>query len=135
MFETRSVPDGHVVAPDGSEVRILVSLTGGSMVHVTLPAGATSLAVTHRTVEELWYCLAGRGEFWRKLGEPEEVVAFAPGTALSIPVGAHFQFRALGAEPLRCVLVTLPPWPGADEAVRVPDHWPTTPASPSPDPV
>ncbi len=134
MFETRTVPDEHVTAPDGSEVRPLLATGGGSMVHVTLPAGATSLAVKHRTVEELWYCLAGRGEFWRRLGDRQAVVPLAPGTSLSLPVGTHFQFRALGSEPLRCLLVTMPPWPGEGEAVRVPDHWPTTPDSPAPDP-
>ena len=42
-----------VLAPDGSQIRFLPQVKGGSMVHCTLPPGAVSLAVTHRTVDEL----------------------------------------------------------------------------------
>lgn len=113
-----------VLAPDGSEIRLLPQLGGGSMVHCTLPPGGTSLAVTHRTVEELWYVLAGQGELWRQQGARSETVALTPGSAHTIPLGTHFQFRNTGAAPLTIVIVTMPPWPGMDEAVRVPDHWP-----------
>ncbi|MFO1072711.1 MAG: cupin domain-containing protein [Geminicoccaceae bacterium] len=117
-----------VLAPDGSEIRFLPQLKGGSMVHCTLPPGAVSLAVTHRTVEELWYVLAGAGELWRAQDGREQVVPLLPGTAHTIPLGAHFQFRNPGAEPLAFVIVTMPPWPGMDEAVRVTDHWATSEA-------
>ena len=43
---------------------------------------------------------------------------------MTIPTGAHFQFRTTGPEPLCFVMCTMPPWPGEQEAVRVPDHWP-----------
>jgi len=112
-----------VIAPDGSEIRFLQQVSGGSMVHCTLPPGAVSLAVTHRTVDELWYVLTGAGELWRRQGEREEVQPLVPGTAHSIPLGTHFQFRNPGTEPLTFVIVTMPPWPGMDEAVRVSDHW------------
>lgn len=115
-------PDAR--APDGSEIRLLVSGERGSMVHCTLPAGATSLAVRHRTVEEVWCVLGGRGEVWRRLGTEECVLPVEPGVSLTIPLGAHFQFRTTGPEPLEVLIVTMPPWPGEDEAVRVPDHWP-----------
>jgi mannose-6-phosphate isomerase-like protein (cupin superfamily) len=94
------------------------------MVHGTLPTGKVSRAVTHLTVEEVWYITGGRGQVWRKMGEQEEVVDVRPGTALTIPLGAHFQFRTIGNEPLQFVMCTMPPWPGAHEAVRVPDYWP-----------
>lgn len=120
--------DGYdVLAPDGSEIRFLPQLKGGSMVHCTLPPGGVSLAVTHRTVEELWYVLGGSGELWRRQDGIEEVTPLVPGTAHTIPLGAHFQFRNPGTEPLTFVIVTMPPWPGMDEAVRVPDHWPVGP--------
>jgi mannose-6-phosphate isomerase-like protein (cupin superfamily) len=80
------------------------------------------MAVAHRTVEEVWYVLSGRGELWRREGGREEVVALEPGVSLAIPRGAHFQFRALG-EPLRILGVTMPPWPGDGEAVAVQGHW------------
>jgi mannose-6-phosphate isomerase-like protein (cupin superfamily) len=34
-------------------------------------------------------------------------------------------FRNAGAGPLAFFIVTMPPWPGAPEAVRVKDHWET----------
>jgi len=116
-----------VLAPDGSEIRLLPQVPGGSMVHCKLPPGAVSLAVTHRTVDELWYVVAGEGELWRRQQDGRErVEALRPHTAHSIPLGTHFQFRNIGTEPLILVIVTMPPWPGMDEAVRVEDHWPTS---------
>ena len=123
---TRLREEHDVLAPDGSEIRLLVATNRGSMVHGTLPPDSVSLAIVHRMVDEVWYITAGRGEMWRKQGSREEVVALEPGCALSIPVGTHFQFRATGPEPLRFVLCTIPPWPGEQEAVRVPDYWPVT---------
>ena len=95
------------------------------MAHCSLPPEQTSVAVAHRTVEEIWYFLAGRGEVWRKLGEREGVVEVSPGASLSIPRGAHFQFRNTGDTPLQFVLTTIPPWSGTDEAYRVVGQWPT----------
>jgi mannose-6-phosphate isomerase-like protein (cupin superfamily) len=42
---------------------------------------------------------------------------------VSIPTGTHFQFRALGMDPLAAVGVTMPPWPGASEAYPVEGAW------------
>lgn len=110
-------------APDGSEVRALLSLAGGSMAHFRLAAGAASKAVCHRSVDELWFVLAGQGEMWRRQGEREEVIELEPGLCLSVPAGTHFQFRARGSGALAAVAVTMPPWPGADEAVFVTGPW------------
>ena len=124
-FATGRPAERHdALAPDGSEIRFLPRVAGGSMVHCTLPTGAVSLAVAHRTVDELWYVLAGSGELWRRQGDHEEVERLRPHTAHSIPLGTRFQFRNPGPEPLTFVIVTMPPWPGMDEAVRVEDHWP-----------
>lgn len=124
-FATKTVPTSHdVLAPDGSQIRLMPAVAGGSMVHCRLPPGGCSVAVTHRTVEELWYVLAGSGEIWRRQGNEESVAALAPGVALSIPLGTHFQFRCTGMQPLDIVIVTMPPWPGMEEAARVGDHWP-----------
>ena len=49
-----------------------------------------------------------------------------PGVALTIPLGTHFQFRA-GAEGLSFVAVTMPPWPGAEEAFSVEGRWEAAP--------
>jgi mannose-6-phosphate isomerase-like protein (cupin superfamily) len=115
------------LAPDGSEIRLLVTVSGAGMVHCALPAGQVTQAVRHRSVEEVWYCIAGRGELWRKSGDVEEIVSLEPGVAATIPLGARFQFRASGAEPLELVIATTPPWPGAHEALAVEGPWqPTT---------
>lgn len=118
------------MALDGSDVRVLLGLQGGAMAHFELAPGQTSRAVTHRTVEEIWVCVSGRGEMWRRQGEQEEVVRVEPGVCLTIPLGTHFQFRALGREPLGAVAVTMPPWPGDGEATVVAGRWqPTVPAA------
>jgi mannose-6-phosphate isomerase-like protein (cupin superfamily) len=113
------------LAPDGAAVRVLLALEGGSMAHFELAAGQTSVAVRHRTVEELWYFLSGRGEMWRGDGEREALVEVGPGVSIDIPLGTAFQFRALGNEPLRAVAVTMPPWPGEDEAGPAEGPWTT----------
>lgn len=90
-METKTVPEAYdALAPDNSEIRLLVSGERGSMAHCTLPPGQVSLAVRHRTVEELWYCLEGRGEVWRSRDGRGETVDFVPGVSLDIPLGAHF---------------------------------------------
>jgi mannose-6-phosphate isomerase-like protein (cupin superfamily) len=124
-FEARWLADNpEAIAPDTSEIRLLARATRGSMAHGTLPPTAVSLAIRHRNVEEVWFVVSGRGQVWRKLNGHEEVVNAGPGASLSIPPGTHFQFRTAGEEPFRFIMCTMPPWPGADEAVRVPDHWP-----------
>ena len=123
-FSTLPLPaERTVVAPDGSNVRVLLGLSTGTMAHFELPAGMTSSAVVHRTVEEIWFVVAGRGQMWRRQGEREEIVELVPGTCLTIPLGTHFQFRASAAEPVAVVGITMPPWPGADEAIAVPGPW------------
>jgi mannose-6-phosphate isomerase-like protein (cupin superfamily) len=124
MDWTLSLPEDHVTAPDGSENCPLLATERASLAHCTLAPGAASLAVRHKTIEEIWYFLEGEGDVWRKLGDREEVVAATPGTSVVIPTGAHFQFRNTGAGPLVFILATMPPWPGMDEAVRVDGHWP-----------
>lgn len=117
-----AIRDG--VAPDGSDVRVLLGLRAGGMAHFELAPNQTSKAVTHRTIEEIWYFVGGRGEMWRRQGGREEVVAVEPGVCLTIPLGTHFQFRSTGDEPLAAIGVTMPPWPGPDEAYEVDGKWP-----------
>ena len=115
-----------VIAPDGCEVRILSQTPRGSMAHFALGPGQVSRAVAHRTVEEVWYFLAGQGRMWRRQGDEEALVEVAPGVSLSIPLGTHFQLRNDGVEPLAAVAVTMPPWPGDNEAYLVDGKWPAT---------
>ena len=126
-FETRLLPvHGDVVAPDGSEVRILLGLKGGGMAHFSLAPGQTSKAVTHRTIEEIWFFVSGRGQMWRKQGARETVEDVESGACVTIPLGVRFQFRSVGGEPLAAVAVTMPPWPGEDEAVVMEGIWEPT---------
>jgi mannose-6-phosphate isomerase-like protein (cupin superfamily) len=132
-----ATPD--LLAPDGSEIRLLVQVSGGSMVHCALQPGQVTQAVRHRTVEEVWFCVAGTGQVWRRAAsssaqsaeaqretQPDEVVDLEPGVALSIPRGVAFQFRAAGARALEVVIATMPPWPGDNEAVPVDGLWEAT---------
>jgi mannose-6-phosphate isomerase-like protein (cupin superfamily) len=125
---TWTLPDRFdVLAPDGSEVRILLALAGGSMAHFRLPPGRISRAVRHRTVEEIWYVLSGQGEMWRSTAGRDEIIPLSPGTCLTIPIGVSFQFRSTEAEALCAVAVTMPPWPGDNEAEPTEGVWPPTP--------
>jgi mannose-6-phosphate isomerase-like protein (cupin superfamily) len=111
------------LAPDQSEIRLLSRLPGGSMCHCILPIGKVSIAVFHKTVEEIWYVMKGEGEIWRKKGEFENVTSLSSGTCLTIPLGTDFQFRTIGEIPLEILITTMPPWPGQDEAVLVEGKW------------
>ena len=123
-FQTRTLgAAADAIAPDGSEVRLLAASGRGSMAHFRLAAGAVSKAVKHRGVEELWFFTAGEGEMWRKSEAGESVVAVASGVSISILPGNAFQFRATGAVALEAVAVTMPPWPGMDEAEPVAGVW------------
>ena len=117
--------NADVIAPDGSEIRLLIdgrhAAIGASMVEVTLAAGQVSRPVYHRTVEEVWYILQGSGQVWRcppEVSEPSLVAPLpvGPGDALVIPTGWMFQFSADEAGDLRFLCVTMPSWPGDDEA-------------------
>ncbi len=126
-FSTKCLPvQRDAIAPDGSDVRVLLSLSRGSLAHFELAPGQTSLAVAHRTVEEIWFFLQGRGEMWRKLNDDEEVVPVDAGVCITIPCGTHFQFRSFGDEPLAAIGITMPPWPGEGEAYEVQGTWTPT---------
>ncbi len=123
-FATTTLPaEPTVIAPDGSDVRVLLGLQGGGMAHFELAPGQVSAAVTHRTVEEVWYVVAGRGQMWRRQGTREEITALVPGVCLTIPLGTQFQFRADAHEPVSAVAITMPPWPGEGEAIVVTGPW------------
>jgi mannose-6-phosphate isomerase-like protein (cupin superfamily) len=146
MLETGHLPDEYdYLAPDTSEIRILaymkdeemhmlpedhearapLVLKSGVLAHCTLPPRKTSFAVMHQTVQEVWYFLQGKGEVWRKQADMEEtVVDVGPGTTLTIPTKAHFQFRNTSDnESLFFLILTIPQWPGPQEAIRVEGKW------------
>jgi mannose-6-phosphate isomerase-like protein (cupin superfamily) len=123
-YEIKMLGEGvDATAPDGTAVRLLLSLAGGSMAHFELPAGAVSHAVTHQTVEEIWFVVSGRGSIWRLQAGVESIDSLTPGTSLTIPLGTAFQFRADADMALAFVAITMPPWPGMDEAQPVAGPW------------
>ena len=79
-FSAKQLPVKYdIIAPDGSEIRLLALGSHGSMCHCSLPIGCSSKAVVHQTVEELWYFVRGKGQVWRKLRGREVVVDVEPG--------------------------------------------------------
>ncbi|MGH7265805.1 MAG: cupin domain-containing protein [Candidatus Rokuibacteriota bacterium] len=117
----RAAPAPDAIAPDGSEIRLLATgaqgATRASLCEVRLPPGAVSRPVAHRSVEELWYVLEGRGRVWRSPPDADvDPIDVEPGDALVIPTGWRFQFAANPGTALRFLCVTVPPWPGPEEA-------------------
>lgn len=127
-FATLHLDDARrETAPDGSQVRVLLRLDRGGMAQFVLPPGGVSAAVAHRSVDEIWLVTSGRGHMWRGTGQHAETVPLSPGTCLAIPAGTGFQFRAGPDEALVAMAVTMPPWPGPEEAVPVAGPWPASP--------
>lgn len=115
--------DYDYLAPDGSEIRLLVSGERGGLAHCVLPAGKVSAPVRHRTVEEFWYVLSGAGEIWRTRDHSPRIDRIREGDSVRIPVGSTFQFRAAENGDLKLLLATTPPWPGPQEAVPATGEW------------
>jgi mannose-6-phosphate isomerase-like protein (cupin superfamily) len=111
-----------LIAPDGSTVRPLCRLGGlGSFAHFQLEPGEVAKAVSHATVQEIWYIIGGAGRMWRRHeGHEPTTENLQPGICLTIPLRTAFQFRADNPdEPLQVVAVTMPPWPaGSEEEAR-----------------
>jgi mannose-6-phosphate isomerase-like protein (cupin superfamily) len=127
LFDTKRPPpvEDHI-GPDGSEVRVLLALTGGSMAHFQLQAGRVARAVRHMTVEENWYFLSGEGEICRSDGTHDDTTPVSAGVCATIPVGTTFQFRAASGGQLAAIAITMPPCPGEDEAEIVVGKWEPT---------
>jgi mannose-6-phosphate isomerase-like protein (cupin superfamily) len=45
------------------------------MAHFQWAPGQVAATVTHRTVEEIWFVVAGSGQMWHKQGQREEITA------------------------------------------------------------
>ena len=107
----------HVLAPDGSTVHPLVRTATASAARFELAPETVSVPVAHRSLEEFWVFVSGRGEMWRRLPTGEELtVEVESGVALAIPPRTAFQFRATSAEPLVAYGTTIPPFPENDPA-------------------
>ena len=123
-MQTRSFPSApEARSPAGAEVRYLMEGETGGMIHSTVPPGQVNRATVHATVSEFWYILSGQGQIWRRDGAGEETTVLEAGVSIDIPVGTGFQYRCDGVEPLRFICVTMPPWPGSEEATIIAGPW------------
>lgn len=89
------------------------------MASFRLAPGQVTVGVVHRTVDEVWYVTGGEGLIWRCFPPDGTAVEdrLVPGVSVAIPVGTHFQFRAAEDATLDILGVTVPAWPGEEEAV------------------
>jgi len=128
-MQTRPFPQGpDARSPAGAEIRYLMEGDTGNMIHSTVPPGQVNRATVHATVTEFWHVLSGRGQLWRRDRSGESTTTLEPGISIDIPVGTAFQYRCTGGEPLRFLCISMPPWPGDDEATLIEGPW--TPTAP-----
>src|SRR6187402_2941843 len=127
--QTRSFPSSpQGRSPAGAEIRYLLEGETGGMIHSTVAPGQVNRATVHATVSEFWHILSGQGQIWRREGAYEETTALVSGVSIDIPVGTAFQYRCDGVEPLQFLCVSMPRWPGAEEATVVEGPWEPTAA-------
>ena len=110
-------------SPAGADIRFIMDGPTGNMIHSTVPPGQINRATIHKTVSEFWYVLEGEGEIWRKDGQEARVTALVAGVSIDIPVGTAFQYRNVGTTPLKFICISMPPWPGDDEASHLDGAW------------
>ena len=126
-MQTRSFPENpDARSPAGAEIRYLIEGGTGNMIHSTVPPAQVNRATVHATVSEFWHVLSGTGEIWRRDASGEQVTALESGISIDIPVGTAFQYRCIGPEPLQFLCISMPPWPGDDEATLIEGPWPPT---------
>jgi mannose-6-phosphate isomerase-like protein (cupin superfamily) len=124
MFKTKSLKHEYdYLAPDNSEIRLLLRMKGGNMWHCKLPQGETSKAIFHRSVDEMWFFISGNGLVWRSEKNFQKTVEVKQGTCITIPARTKFQFRNAGTNDLEFIGVTMPPWPGSQEAQETVGKW------------
>ena len=128
-MQTRSFPaNPDARSPAGAEIRYLIEGDTGNMIHSTVPPGQVNRAAVHATVSEFWHVLSGEGQIWRRDATGEATADLRSGVSIDIPVGTAFQYRCVGMEPLEFLCISMPRWPGAEEATIIEGPWkPTAP--------
>ena len=116
-----SNPDGR--SPAGAEIRYLMGGETGDMIHSTVPPGQVNRATVHATVSEFWHVLSGQGQIWRRDAAGEATTVLETGVSIDLPVGTAFQYRCDGNNPLQFICVTMPRWPGDEEATFIQGPW------------
>ena len=113
-------------SPAGADIRYIMDGETGNMIHSTVPPYQINKATVHATVSEFWYVLEGHGEIWRDNGKESSVTELLPGISIEIPVGTAFQYRNVAEVDLRFICISMPPWPGEQEATFVKGIWQAT---------
>ncbi|MFC5179487.1 cupin domain-containing protein [Nocardioides taihuensis] len=81
-------------------------------------------------MSELWHVLSDDGQIWRRDGTGEERTVLGRGVSIDIPVGTAFQYRCTGVDRLEFLCISMPCWPGDEEATFTEGPWtPTAPGS------
>lgn len=126
MKETILLANPDAKSPARADIRFIMDGATGNMIHSTVPAGQINKATIHATVSEFWYILEGEGEIWRRNSDEERVTSLVVGVSIDIPVGTAFQYRNVGKVPLKFICISMPPWPGDDEATHLQGAWEPT---------
>ena len=126
MRETTLPDQPDAKSPAGADIRFIMDGTTGNMIHSTVPSGQINRAAVHKSVSEFWYVLEGAGEIWRTDDTDERVTSLVPGVSIDIPAGTSFQYRNVGTQSLKFICITMPPWPGDEEAKYVAGPWEPT---------
>ena len=119
-----STPDAR--SPAGAEIRYLIEGETGNMIHSTVPPGQVNRATVHATVSEFWHVLSGEGQLWRRDSAGEETTTLKEGISIDIPVGTAFQYRCTSDVPLEFLCISMPAWPGDEEATFIDGPWQPT---------
>jgi len=73
------------LAPDGSQIRLLLTLPGGSAVHCTLPAGGVSLAVNRGNAAAMFRLKPGNTVEIRAVADTEPITVQSPAVRAMTP--------------------------------------------------
>ncbi|GIW92568.1 MAG: hypothetical protein KatS3mg110_0609 [Pirellulaceae bacterium] len=111
------------VTKDGSEIRELLAhrnscLRRQSLAEARLSPGKATTPHYHRTAEEIYYILEGRGTMRLQ----DEVRPVGPGDAIAIPPGAVHEIRADPDTPLRFLCCCSPPYEHEDTVLVAPSR-------------
>jgi mannose-6-phosphate isomerase-like protein (cupin superfamily) len=123
-MKTTTLPDQpDAKSPAGAEIRFIMDGDTGNMIHSMVPPHQINKATVHKTVNEFWYILEGRGEIWRDNGSESSVTLLIPGTSIDIQPGTSFQYRNISDDELKFICIAMPPWPGNSEATYIDGIW------------
>ena len=116
IFDAKRLPETFTeTAQDGSRYDGLLGTDNCWLSDCSLPVGRITRAVRHFRHDEIWFVRSGHGQVWRSGQGQDEILDAGSGTCLTIPADTAFQFRTVGEEPFRFLIIQAPPWPTDEE--------------------